>query len=84
MKHASEAALSTLQELLDELRILPELRERKPGVFYRKSRAFLHFHEDHDRIYADVRLDGSVFDRVPATTRSDQKRLLAAIKKAFA
>ena len=32
--------------------------EKSPGVFYRSRRAFLHFHEDGDDIYADVRLDG--------------------------
>jgi hypothetical protein len=70
MKHATEQALSTMSGLLEELRALPGLRERKPGVFYYKSRAFLHFHEDGDRIYADVRLEGSEFDRLAASRKS--------------
>jgi hypothetical protein len=46
MKHAGPSALDQLDALLDELRDLPGLREKSPGVFYRGSRAFLHFHED--------------------------------------
>lgn len=83
MKHATEKTLANVSALLDDLRSFPEIKEKKPGVFYRKSRAFLHFHEEDDKLFADVRLQGSDFDRFPATTRADQKKLLTNIKKAL-
>lgn len=81
MKHATPAALADLDELLRELRLLPGLKERKTGVFYRKSRAFLHFHEDGARRYADLRLEGPDFERFPVTTPAEQGRLLAKLQK---
>ena len=44
-----------LDHILDGLRGLPELDEVKPGVFYVKRKAFLHFHESADARHADVR-----------------------------
>jgi hypothetical protein len=54
------------------------LRERRPGVFYLKSRAFLHFHDDPSGIFADVRL-ADEFVRLPVTSRSEQLDLLERI-----
>ncbi|HKD89211.1 MAG TPA: hypothetical protein VKB62_11825 [Streptosporangiaceae bacterium] len=53
MRHASQTDLGRLEALLAELRKHPELRERKPGYFSRRSRAFLHFHEDAGYLYVD-------------------------------
>ena len=39
-----------------ELRGCPELTERSRGTFYKKSQAFVHFHEDPAGLFADVRL----------------------------
>ena len=43
-----------MDDLLAQLRALPGLTEKKRGVFYRKSRAFLHFHEDPKGMFADI------------------------------
>jgi hypothetical protein len=33
------------------------LQEKKTGIFYRKGKAYLHFHESADgELYADIRL----------------------------
>ena len=80
MKHASPQTISALSPLLERIRTLPGLKEKKPGIFYRKSRAFLHFHEDGDQIYADVRLREPDFERFPATTIENQSELLGAIQ----
>lgn len=56
MKHASQQALDRLESLLEKIRGLPGLKEKKRGIFYRGSRAFLHFHEDASGLFADVRL----------------------------
>lgn len=46
MRHATAETIKELEPLLDRLRSLPGLVEKKPGIFYRRSKAFLHFHED--------------------------------------
>src|SRR6185369_12107452 len=53
--------------------------ERTPGSFYRKSKAYLHFHEDPSGIYADVKLSGTEFTRFPVTTAPEQDHLLSVI-----
>ncbi len=47
-------------------------------MFYRKSRAFLHLHEDPQGFFADVRL-GDEWERLPVNTSAEQKALLAQI-----
>jgi hypothetical protein len=77
MKHAGPAALDRLEPLLIELR-KRALKEKSRGAFYRGSRAFLHFHEDGDSFFADIRLAGD-FDRYPATTKTEQRKLLGLV-----
>jgi len=78
MKHAGPRTLDELSPLLEELRGHPALREKRPGVFYLKSRAFLHFHDDPRSIFADVRLVDE-FVRLPVTSRSQQYVLFGRI-----
>ena len=80
MKHASRLTIDRLAPMLERIRLLPGLDERKPGIFYRKSRACLHFHEDGERIFADVRFDGPDFERLPCSSRRDQAALVALIR----
>jgi hypothetical protein len=44
MKHATPTTIDSIANVLDVVRRRPELTERKPGTFYRKASAFLHFH----------------------------------------
>jgi hypothetical protein len=81
MKHATPEALARLEPLLAALRELPTLREKSRGVFYRGSRAFLHFHEDPSGLFADVRI-GSEFERVSVTTVKEQTQLLERVRAA--
>ena len=78
MKHAGPGTLARISPLLEELRARPVLRERRPGVFELRSRAFLHFHDDPGGIFADLRL-GEGFVRLPVTSTSQQSDLLARI-----
>ena len=65
MKHAGAAVLDQLEPLLDRIRALGVLREKSRGIFYLKSRAYLHFHEDPAGIFVDIRAaDGKDFDRL--------------------
>ena len=81
MRHVSAAGLDELEDLLLELRRVVGLREKKRGVFYRGSRAFLHFHEDSTGLYADVRVDAE-FERMRVKTKAERKRLLSAVRAA--
>jgi hypothetical protein len=79
MKHAGETALDQLDRLLSQLRSQEGLKERKRGVFYRGSSAFLHFHEDPAGLFADVRT-ASNWERLPVNTRAQQRELVATVK----
>ena len=83
MKHASHSALVELAPLLGALRQFDGLRERKSGVFYLKSRAFLHFHEDPAGLFADVKLDASGFTRLRVTTPAEQRKLIQSVDRAL-
>jgi hypothetical protein len=78
MKHAGDLALDQLEGLLAELRALPGLTEKKRGVFYRRARAFLHFHEDPKGLFADVRdAEGRDFERIDVTDEPGRRQLVA-------
>lgn len=85
MKHAGDQTLDILEPLLAEIRALPGLIEKKRGTFYRKSRAFLHFHEDPKGLFADVRdAGGRDFERIDVTGDDGRRRLLAAARARLA
>ena len=78
MKHAGPQAFVRLAPLLEDLRARSPLVEKRTGVYYLKSRAFLHFHEDPAGLFADVRLADD-FERLPVTTPAQQAKLLKRI-----
>ena len=77
MKHAGSAALSSLEPLLAELRERG-LVEKKLGVFYRKGRAFLHFHEDPAGLFADLRPHDEWL-RLAASSAAERRALLKTL-----
>ena len=83
MKHATPTALDALEPLLAELRACEGLREKKRGTFYRGSSAFLHFHEDPAGLFADVKLGGADFTRLRASSASERKAVLRAVRAAL-
>jgi hypothetical protein len=70
MKHATEKTLERLSDLLDGIRARDGIREKKTGVFYRGSKAFLPFHEDPAGLFADFRV-GEEFERLPVNTAGE-------------
>lgn len=88
MKHASASDLKIIENLLSRLDGLVEinkpLKRRKLGIYYLKSRAFLHFHEDDGSIFADVRLEGDDFDRLNVTAKSGQHDLVKRVEGVLA
>ena len=79
MKHAGPESLKTLSPLLEQLRRRAPLVEKRLGVYYLKSRAFLHFHEDPTGLFADVRLADD-FERRPVTTRAQRAALMKRVE----
>ncbi|HET8670626.1 MAG TPA: hypothetical protein VFM05_08385 [Candidatus Saccharimonadales bacterium] len=75
MKHTT---LARIAPLLQELRRHHSLREVRPTVFYVNDRDFLHFHDERDGVFADVRL-ARAFVRLPVSTRAEQLELLGQI-----
>jgi hypothetical protein len=55
-----------------------ELKERSRGTFYRKSAAFLHFHEDPDGLFADLKRAGE-FTRFRVSTARERAALLREV-----
>jgi hypothetical protein len=84
MRHATEQDLASIAPLLAQLRDIAGLNERKPGIFYWKSRAFLHFHEHEGTLHADVRLGGSDFERFALESAAACRQLIAAIRQHLA
>ena len=82
MKHATDKALGTISDLLDQIRTRHELKEKKLGVFYRKSKAFLHFHEDPSGMFADLNI-GQRFERFPVNSPQECRTFFAAIDRAL-
>lgn len=82
VRHVTPAGLDQLEPLLGRLRRLDGLVEKQRGVFYRRSRAFLHFHEDPTGLHADVRLiDG--FERRRVETPAEQDTLVEEVERAL-
>jgi len=78
VKHAGAAALDALEPLVAKIRSHASLREKGRGVFYRKGRAWLHFHEDPAGLFADL-FDGSEWSRLRVSEPGEQRALLARI-----
>jgi hypothetical protein len=82
MKHAGAGALETLSDLLEGLRTRTALAERRPGIFYVRGKAFLHFHEDPAGLFADLRRDND-WQRFQVNSPGERAELLAVIDEMF-
>ena len=81
MKHAGAPALAHLAPLLGAIRraVGTALVERKPGTFYRRSAAFLHFHEDPAGLFADLKQGDGTWQRFEINSPAQQAELLRAV-----
>jgi hypothetical protein len=84
MRHAGTDTLQQLKDLLVELRQRTLLKEKSPGIFYVKSIAFLHFHDDPSGIFADVKLDQQNYSRHRVSTRTEWTALLKKVDRSLA
>jgi hypothetical protein len=83
MRHARPEDLAPISDLLGELRALPGLTEKSPGAFYRKGKAFLHFHEHGGELFADIH-DTADWERVAVTPSASRNALMRRARKACA
>ncbi|MFN4151060.1 MAG: hypothetical protein ACK4IX_08945 [Candidatus Sericytochromatia bacterium] len=77
--HAKDETLDLLEPLLEKIRILGKLKEKKRGIFYNKSIAFLHFHQEENDIFADLKVDEKWL-RFPSNNDVDWEKILDKIK----
>jgi hypothetical protein len=80
MKHATAEDLIPIAGLLDKIRREKRIKERKSGIFYRRGKAFLHFHEDPRGLCADIRGPDD-WERIAVTDRRGQALLLAKMSQ---
>ena len=78
LRHAIAEDLDKIEDLLRRVRQLKQLREAKIGIFYLKSIAFLHFHEDAGRFFADLKIENN-FERFSINTKNEKDFLLSKI-----
>jgi len=83
VKHAGAGALDALSDLLESLRTRAVLVEKRPGIFYLKGKAFLHFHEDRAGLFADLRQDGD-WQRLPVNNSDERAEVLALVDRSTA
>ncbi len=83
MRHAGPDALDALEPLLAQLRTRAALKERRRGIFYLRSRSFLHFHEDPAGLFADLSAGADTL-RLRVVSAAEQDALLAAVDAALA
>jgi hypothetical protein len=79
VRHATPETLARLDGLLRQIRRVPGLKERKTGTFHRRSKAFLHFHEDPAGLFADVKV-GSDWERMSVNGPGERRALVRRLK----
>jgi hypothetical protein len=82
MKHAGPEALDQLEPILEEIRRLDGLKEKKRGSFYCRSSGFLHFHEDPAGFFADLKV-GDDYVRLPINSKTQTKTFLRRVAGAL-
>ena len=83
MKHITPEGLDEIEDLLGAIRKLSidGLKEKKRGVWYRKSNAFLHFHEDPAGTFADLKHDDGIFHRFRVNTAKERKEFVKTLRE---
>jgi hypothetical protein len=79
MRHARSDALDRLEPVLAALRAMPELTERSRGIFYRRSKAFVHFHEDDAGLFADLKTSAK-FERFRVSAPKERRLFLQTVR----
>ena len=70
MKHATSESINKISSKLELIRGLDNIKEKKLGTFYKKSSAFLHFHEDVAGFFADLKIN-NIWQRFEVNNDND-------------
>ena len=82
MAHAGPEALARIQELIRQVRGIPQVREKQPGIFYLQGQAFVHFHDEGGALFADLKkASGTGFDRFPVDASPVQRKFIDEAKR---
>ena len=84
MSRAKKSTLEELEPWLREVRTLgiEGLVETANGAFYKRRTAILHFHEDAEGVYADVKVDGE-WQRVQVNAERGKRTVLKMLKAQY-
>jgi hypothetical protein len=82
VKHITPEGLDGIEDLLTSIRKIRAdgLKEKNRGLWYRKSKAFLHFHEDPDGVFADLKHDDGTFHRFAVNTAKERASFLKTLR----
>ena len=78
MAHCPPEKLQDIEDVLEKIRSLEKLKEKGVGIFYLKSKPFLHFHFKDDHRYAHVK-KGSQWEEVPLNKKSDKAQFTKTV-----
>ena len=81
MARAEAEALQKLLPVLRQLRDIKGVQETRPGIFYARRDAFIHFHDEGGALHADLKKAGGAgFDRYPLATPAQRRKLVEDAK----
>ncbi len=83
MGHAKPEDLLDIADVVEEIRALPGVVERSPGIFYIGSAPFLHFHTRAGDRWADAKLGREWGPEIPlpfGATRRAKSAFLAEVR----
>ena len=81
---AKQVTLEALEPWFVDVRALgiPGLVEKANGAFYQRRNGILHFHEDGDGVYADVKVAGE-WERVGIDTAAGKRKVLSMLRQEY-
>lgn len=82
MKHASLETIKSIEQYLKKIRTYNKLKEKKEGIFYNKGSAFLHFHEDKELLFADLKINNE-WKRFRVNNNQEWDYFLLELKNIF-
>lgn len=75
-------ALARLQEVVRQLRAIPQVRERSPGVFTLLGQTYVQLHDADGKCTAELRkLSGSGTERYPLDSAPEQRKFVDEAKR---
>ncbi len=82
MPPAGPEALGKLQELIRQIRAVPQVREKGPGAYQLLGRLFIQFRDDAGKLSAELaKASGNGVDRFPVDTSPEQRKFIDEAKR---